>query len=631
MMCDASPTAGAIRVKRWAIIALLTITMTLLVGGSLMAAWWGLGRIPTWFFWVVGLVFLLAVELIYGTAVVLTAVALPVLSVLLIRGRGRRGPQPWGMAVPRGLLLCAALSICLVAAEVVSAVWQARARRQTAVPIGGLRRGAETEDSARPPIAPADVTLPTRFSESGDDRSLDVVVLGESSAEGVPYNGWLSIGAIVSWQLDELLPGRRVRFQLLARMGDTLEAQHRKLATLKRRPDLLIAYCGHNEFASRYHPSRVVDHYVDSRRLTAWRILVEWNERTSAFCGLIRETADRCRLAIPTPPGRGALVDVPAHTPGEFRALLADFHRRLETIASYAERIGAVLVLIVPPSNDADFEPNRSFLPTSTPRVEREEFERAFRAARRMEMTDPALARAMYQRLLGQQPGFAETHYRLARLLERAGAWDEAYGHFIAARDLDGYPIRCPGPFQDAYRSVAERHDCILVDGQAVFRAIGRHGLLDDRLFHDAVHPTLRGHIALAQAVLAALQARGAWAWPASRLAPVIDPSQCAAHFGMQPSSWKYVCAIGATAYVKMCRWTHDAGERLGKAEAYDAARGRIERGAAPESLGLPNLGIPEPVPALCPSALQGRGTDSGPWIASPTSESSPYRRSRCP
>ena len=84
----------------------------------------------------------------------------------------------------------------------------------------------------------------------------------------------------------------------------------------------------------------------------------------------------------------------------------------------------------------------------------------------------------------------------------------------------------------------------------------------------------------------------------------------------MQPTSWKYVCAIGATTYVKMCRWTHDASERLGKAAVYDAARGRIERGAVPESLGLPNVGIPEPVPALRPSALPGRGTDSGPGTA---------------
>ncbi len=280
-------------------------------------------------------------------------------------------------------------------------------------------------------------------------------------------------------------------------MGDTLEGQHRKLGELTRRPDLLIVYCGHNEFDSRLSPSREIDHYLDQGRPTAWGLLVERLERTSSFCGLIRETAEKCRLALPTPPGRGTLVDVPAYTPAEFTALLDDCHRRLDAIATYANQVGAITVLIVPPGNDADFEPNRSFLPADTPRSEREAFEREFRAARAAEATDPERAGVLYRRLLDRHPGFAETHYRLARILKNAGAWDEAYRHFIEARDRDGYPVRCPGPFQEACRSVAIRRGCIVVDGQALFHAIGPHGLLDDHLFQDAVHPALRGHIAL--------------------------------------------------------------------------------------------------------------------------------------
>ena len=109
---------------------------------------------------------------------------------------------------------------------------------------------------------------------------------------------------------------------------------------------------------------------------------------------------------------------------------------------------------------------------------------------------------------LARQPGFAETHYRLATLLRKAGEWDEAYRHFIAARDCDGYPMRCLTRFQEVYREVASRHDCIYIDGQSYFHAIGRNGLLDDELFQDAMHPSLRGQIALAQAVL--LRASGA-------------------------------------------------------------------------------------------------------------------------
>jgi hypothetical protein len=438
-----------------------------------------------------------------------------------------------------------------------------------------------------------------------------VVVLGESSAEGLPYNSWLSVGAIIAWQPDELLPERRARLHMLARMGDTLEDQHRKLGTLTRRPDLLVVYCGHNEFASRLHPGREVDHYSGRRPPIAWSSFVDWGERVSPICGLIRETVDKCRLAIPTPPGRGTLIDVPAYTSGEFAALLADFHRRLEAIAAYAEQIGAILVLIVPPSNDADFEPNRSFLPASTSLGERKAFEREFPVARGAETTDPTRVRAMYETLLERQPGFAEAHYRLALILKQAGDTASVYRHFSVARDCDGYPVRCLGPFQGACRSVAARRGWILVDGHALFHAIGRDGLPDDHLFQDAMHPALRGHIALAQGVLVALRAHGAWGWPAERPITAIDPARCAAHFRMRRRSWKFVCAMGSATNVKISAWTHDGGERLRRAVAFDQATLKIEFGASPESVGLPNIGIPEPVPILPPTAQPECGDDS--------------------
>ena len=67
--------------------------------------------------------------------------------------------------------------------------------------------------------------------------------------EGVPFNFWLSIGNILQWKLSLAIPGRPIRTTILARSGETLERQHRELANLSRRPDILIIYCGHNEFS----------------------------------------------------------------------------------------------------------------------------------------------------------------------------------------------------------------------------------------------------------------------------------------------------------------------------------------------------------------------------------------------
>ncbi len=61
-------------------------------------------------------------------------------------------------------------------------------------------------------------------------------------------------------------PSRRFECEILAWLGDSLEMQHRKLATLKRRPDAVIIYSGHNEFAARFEEER--DPWLDEEPRT---------------------------------------------------------------------------------------------------------------------------------------------------------------------------------------------------------------------------------------------------------------------------------------------------------------------------------------------------------------------------
>src|SRR5262249_44198678 len=140
--------------------------------------------------------------------------------------------------------------------------------------------------------------------------------------------------------------------------------------------------------------------------------------------------------------------------PSEYAFLREDFRRRLDALAAYCGRVGALPILIVPASNDGAFEPSRSVLSGETPAAAREAFARAFREARAAEPAAPEVAITEYRRLTEQHPEFAEAHYRLARLLARAGAADEARAHFIRARDLDGLPLRCPSDYRDQVRGV---------------------------------------------------------------------------------------------------------------------------------------------------------------------------------
>jgi lysophospholipase L1-like esterase len=559
-------------------------------------------------YWRAALVFLTWVEAAYLVAVATVLVGVPALSLLAIRRRRQRGSRA---IVARAWLVGASLAISLVMAESVAAVRLHRARHSTVVPVGGLNGGMRVDRQRMwPPVGLEDVELPTRFADSPGDSDIDLVVVGESSALGIPYHAWLSIGQLVAWKLEETIPRRHVRVQMLATSGDTLELQHQRLARLDRRPDLLIVYCGHNEFGSRLNAARDLPHYVDDRAQGAWRLVREQAEAVSPLCELIRQASEKCRLELPPAPGGDRdLVDRPAYTPGEYALLLADFRRRLDAIATYAGRVGATAVLLIPPGNDAGFEPNRSFLPAETPRAIREAFWRDFLEARRLEGVDPAAATAAYRALVARQPGFAEAHYRLGLLLDRNGDEEGAYRHFIAARDLDGYPIRCTVAFQDVYREIAGRHDVILVDGQAELHAIGDRGQLDDQLFQDAMHPSLRGQIALAQAILRSLRARRAFGWPERIPAPVIDPSRCAEQFGMGREAWKTICLWGIRFGDYTLSLRHDPTPHARRRRVYAEAYDRLVAGEAVESLGLPNIGIPRPVPTVtdCQSPATSR------------------------
>ena len=110
----------------------------------------------------------------------------------------------------RWLLLCGSIVLGLVFAEAAAAVW-----------LCWTPSSAGVATSISPDSA-----------HSADE--ILIVVIGESSALGVPYDGWLSVGAIVGSELQKAIPSHRFRIEVLAEKGATLEAMHLKLAMFDR-------------------------------------------------------------------------------------------------------------------------------------------------------------------------------------------------------------------------------------------------------------------------------------------------------------------------------------------------------------------------------------------------------------
>ncbi len=525
--------------------------------------------------------FLISLEIGYAVVLPLLCFGTPICGAALYRARRHRTKAP---LAARGLLLGICTLLAIGCAEIAVASWHAGDHRESqAVSSGGNPVG--------PQSAPA---LPEKFPQQTDPSHITLAVVGESSAFGMPFEKRMSVGKIVAWQLGQAIPARKFDVEMVAEPGDTMQRQQAKLAKMSRRPDAIIVYCGHNEFATDTPWTQRVDkYYVDDRPslLSKADLLAA---RFSPVCGLIRSTADRFRAGVAPPiNSRPPLVDAPAFTPAQYADRLSSYRRTVEAIVSYCERIEAIPILVVPPGNDAGYDPNRSFLPAQTKQAEREAFTREFLAASSLEESSPERAISRYRSFLTREPGFAETHYRLGRLLERAGNSGEAYNEFVMARDLDGFPMRCLTSFQDALREVAATHNCILVDGQELFHAIGPHGLLDDHLFIDAMHPALLGHVALAQGILDALAARRAFGWPSEKRSPRINVAACARHFGVQATDWKRMCEGGSMFQHATASLRHDPTQREAKKSAFSSAAKRLADGEAPERVGLPNIGIP--------------------------------------
>ncbi|MHB1556672.1 MAG: tetratricopeptide repeat protein [Isosphaeraceae bacterium] len=495
----------------------------------------------------------------------------------------------------RRLAIGVLLVVTLIGLDVGSAIWTAWQGHAPALPelIYHSEGPAGTPDDQVPGGSPV---LPDQFPADeakgiAQARPLRILVIGESSGRGEPYHPWLSVGQIAGWKLESVFPGRKVDVDIWAYGGAILRKMHNLLAGLTYRPDALMVYVGHNEFQGRYTWQREPGGYYDDDMPslftpTTLRSLL----RFSPTCRLAVETWERQRVDLRPPHyATRELIDQPVTTSQEFAEIVDDFRRRLDAIARYCEQIHSLGILVIPAANDGDFDPSRSYLPPGTPRVERVAFAEEVIRVRALEKTDPDEAIRQYRKLVARHPEFAETHYRLGTLLRNAGRWDDAREHFVLAREKDGLPLRCPEAFRRVYREVAAAHpSVILVDGPKVLEAASEHGLLDDRLFHDAQHPNLRGYVALGQDLLKQLQSRRAFGWPEGVEAPEVPIDECARHFDIDLEKWAEVCQreskfFEVTAYIR-----YDPAFRLERCEIYKDAAKSIRDGVEPSAAGIP-------------------------------------------
>ncbi len=596
-------------VKGLAIVAGgLGILLAMMLGPDYFEAFWG-GLSPEFHRQTA---FLYLDGLLIGYAASLVAAVWLIGSVILVRAIRRPDDPVRRRRHVRRLAVGVFLVAGLLGLDLGSAVWSAWRARTPALPELIFRPDGPPGSPEDPPPGVAPV-LPGQFppdETKGAGAPLRLLVIGESSGRGEPYQPWLSAGQIAGWKLESVFPGRPIDVNIWATGGATLRQMHNRLAGLTYRPDAIMVYVGHNEFQGRYAWQREPGgYYHDDMPMLFTPATLRTALRFSPTCRLAVETWERNRIDLRPPHyATRELVNQPVTTPEEYAEILGDFRRRLDAIAGYCERIHTIGVFIIPASNDGGFDPSRSVLAPETPRADRVAFAREVTLARGLEATDPDAAMRRLIELVARHPEFAETQYRLGLLLQKAGRWDEAREHFTRAREGDGLPLRCPEGFRRVYREVAAAHpSVILVNGPRALEAASDHGLLDDRMFHDAQHPNLRGYAELAQDLLNQFCARRAFGWPDGVEAPTVRVDDCVRHFNIDPAKWAEICRreskfFEITAYIRF-----DPAFRLARCEAYKNAAASIRSGVDPREAGIPGWSG-EPIPFTGSSLAASRG-----------------------
>jgi tetratricopeptide (TPR) repeat protein len=374
--------------------------------------------------------------------------------------------------------------------------------------VQGRRAVCPNPDFALRFFPPALARQPRPFvlREEKSPRTVRVMVLGESAAEGDP-EPTLGVSRFLEAMLEEAVPG--VRFEVVnagvvAINSHVLVPVARDLA--RHAPDVVVIYAGNNEVVGPYGPGTV----LTGRQPGLWLI------RASIALGSTRLGQ------VLTTLGRSLRKDTPGEWQGmelfldhQVRAddpameqVYRGFGSNLAELIDVARSHGARVVVSTVGTRLRDFAP---FASAHRPDLDAAALERWKAAVARGDAAAgaqrPLDALAAYQEAEAIDGAVAELQYRIGRTALANGDEVLARERLTRARDLDTLRFRADSRLVQLTTEIARAAGpgVELVDGAGALAAASPHGLPGPELFWEHAHLTPEGNEVLARALLPAI------------------------------------------------------------------------------------------------------------------------------
>lgn len=374
-----------------------------------------------------------------------------------------------------------------------------------------------------------------------------VFVVGGSSAAGTPYDYRNAFSGWLARRIEAELPHLHTE---VVNASINAYASRRVLAVVRElaryQPDLLIVYCGHNELAESRYYSHLTG--LDPRLFRLWT----WLAGTRTYATLassppLRRASEWFHAQPVDFVDQLNTLEYFALANQRYDGLLAtkreveyrELHYRhnVEAMIESARQAGSDVMLLTLSQNFADWRPGVSSHRLDLADDAQREWEALVAEGDALLGTDGNCEEALlsYRRALAMDDEYADLHFKIARCEERLGHDEAAFRHYRLASDLDRVPHGAPTRYNGILRELASKHGTLVVDIETLFAERSPHRLVGDNLFVDLLHPNLRGHQLIAEAVAGVLQAsgipevadrwRGEYACPEAETLYVDDPS----------------------------------------------------------------------------------------------------------
>ena len=364
---------------------------------------------------------------------------------------------------------------------------------------------------------------PQQFPARKAPGTYRIFSLGGSTTYGRPYRDLTSFNG---WLREFLLAADPSRHWEVINAGGISYASYRvaKLTEelIDYQPDLLIVYCGHNEFLEKRTYGRLAE--MSPMAMRTWTLL--GRSRTySLLARLVRPVAgDDSQRVHQRHELAGEVDEILSHTVGpasyarddELRLqVLAHYRFSLGRIARLARAVGAQVIFVTTPSNLKDCSPFKSQHRSDRTSEDQEKWSALLKQAQFLQIEgrhEEAMEHFRQAKALDDR--FAELHYRMGKSLLALSRHEDAHVAFRHALEEDVCPLRALTPMRQIVREVAAENGADLVDFAAVLedRSLRQrgHAILGDGDFLDHVHPNIDAHRLLALTLLEEMGRMGA-------------------------------------------------------------------------------------------------------------------------